>query len=160
METEQLAANDDELNSNEGIQSHNEQDEKDFINGLGDDFDPTVADTKEQQQEIEIQAYSAAVFMGLMTIEQVMKTMVHHNFEFNPQQVENVALKIAPLMVKYNGNPPPWLAKYMDEIMAVAAIGMLGLTSYMQVRSLKLEDVELAKKAKQATNDDQQQEAA
>ncbi|MCQ1059858.1 hypothetical protein LRP52_30180 [Photobacterium sp. ZSDE20] len=82
-----------------------------------------------------------------MTIEQ---TMVHHNFEFDPQQAENVARKITPLIVKYGGNPPPWLAKYMDEIMAVAAIGMLGLSSYMQVRSLKIKDAELAKKAKQA----------
>ncbi|MGR5143858.1 hypothetical protein ACQKPX_19575 [Photobacterium sp. DNB23_23_1] len=59
-----------------------------------------------------------------MTIEQ---TMVHHNFEFDPQQAENVAQKITPLIVKYGGNPPPWLARYM----AVAAIGMLGLSSNM-----------------------------
>ncbi|MGF1736720.1 hypothetical protein [Photobacterium satsumensis] len=160
METEQIAANDDELNSNEGIQAHNEQDEKDFINSLDDDFDPTTADPQEQQQELEQQAAGAMVFVGLMTIEQTMKTMVHHNFEFDPQQAENVAQKIAPLIVKYGGNPPPWLAKYMDEIMAIAAIGMLGLSSYMQVRSLKIKDAELAKKAKQAANDDQQQEAA
>ncbi|WP_133638247.1 hypothetical protein [Photobacterium lutimaris] len=80
-----------------------------------------------------------------------MKTMVHHNFEFDPQQAENVTQKIAPLIVKYGGNPPPWLAKYMDEIMAVAAIGILGLSSYMQVRSLKIKDAELAKKKGQAS---------
>ncbi|MGR5064683.1 hypothetical protein [Photobacterium sp. DNB22_13_2] len=159
MDTENLAANDDELNTDLGLESHNEQDEKDFINSL-EDFDPAVADTKVQQQEIETQAAGAMVFVGLMTIEQTMKTMVHHNFEFDPQQAENVAQKIAPLIVKYGGNPPPWLAKYMDEIMAVAAIGMLGLSSYMQVRNLKIKDIELAKKAKQAANDDNQQEAA
>ena len=160
METEQLAANDDELNSNDGIQAHNEQDEKDFINSLDDDFDPAVADTQVQQQEIETQAAGAVVFVGLMTIEQTMKAMVHPRFTFDPQQAEGVAEKIAPLIVKYGGNPPPWLAKYMEEIMAVAAIGMLGLSSYMHIRQLKEEDEMKANaKAKQAANDDQQEAA-
>ncbi|KHT64358.1 hypothetical protein RJ45_06935 [Photobacterium gaetbulicola] len=160
MDTENLAANDDELNTNQGLESHNEQDEKDFINSLDDDFDPTAADTQVQQQELEQQAAGAMVFVGLMTIEQTMKTIVHPRFEFDPKQAESVAEKIAPLIVKYGGNPPPWLAKYMDEIMAVAAIGMLSLSSYMQVRTLKAEDIELAKAKQKAANDDQQQEAA
>lgn len=51
--------------------------------------------------------------------------------------------------MKYGGNPPPWLAKYMDEIMAVAAIGMLGISSFMQIKHLKAED----RKAEQAKRD-------
>ena len=130
----------------EVLERHTEQDERDFLNGLDDDFDPTVADTKEQQAELENEAAAGMVFIGMMTIEQTMKTMVHKDFKFDPDQAESVANKVAPLIVKYGGNPPPWLAKYMDEIMAVAAIGMLGISSFMQIKHLKAED----RKAEQA----------
>ncbi|WP_273857062.1 hypothetical protein [Photobacterium sp. GSS17] len=162
METENTPVNDTEL---ETVQGHTEQEEKAFINSLDDDFDPTMATTDTKQADIELEAAAGMIFVGLMTIEQMMKGMVHTRFNFDPEQSEKVAYKVAPLIVKYGGNPPPWMAKYMDEIMAVAAIGMLSLSSYMQVRQLKAEDLaaarrEQAKRAAEAANDDYSQEVA
>ncbi|MGF1702515.1 hypothetical protein L4D09_19660 [Photobacterium makurazakiensis] len=154
MNTETQAANDGEIHDQ--LESHTEQDESTFVNSLdGEDFDPTAVDNQAEQQALEVEAAAGIVFVGLMTIEQTMKTVVHHNFAFDPQQSESVATKVAPLIVKYGGNPPPWLAKYMDELMAVAAIGMLGISSYMQVKKLNADDIAAAKeKTKQAANDD------
>ncbi|MGF1723195.1 hypothetical protein [Photobacterium nomapromontoriensis] len=161
METELQAKNDGELNHIEALESHSEQEERDFLKGLDDDFDPTIADSKGQQQELETEAAAAIVFVGMMTIEQFMKTLAHPKFKFDPDQAETVANKVAPLLVKYGTNPPPWLAKYMEEIMAVAAIGMLGLSSYLQVKQLKAEDIAVAKeKAKQAANNNNAEAAA
>ncbi|MGF1723619.1 hypothetical protein [Photobacterium nomapromontoriensis] len=159
METKLQTEN--EQASIEVLETHSEQEEKDFLKELDDDFDPTVADSKGQQQELETEAAAAIVFVGMMTIEQFMKTLAHPKFKFDPDQAETVANKVAPLLVKYGTNPPPWLAKYMEEIMAVAAIGMLGLSSYMQVKQLKTEDITAAKeKAKQAANDHNAEAAA
>ncbi|MCW8330884.1 hypothetical protein MD588_18995 [Photobacterium sp. SDRW27] len=164
METENPAVNDGEYGESPAIETHSEQEEKAFLNTLDDDshdFDPASVQAKEQDTKAEIEAAAGVVFIGLMTVEQTMKTMVHPDFAFNPEQAESVAYKVAPLIVKYGGNPPPWLAAYMDEIMAVAAIGMLGLSSFMQIKQLKAADIEAAKeKAKNAANDDHQQEAA
>ncbi|RWX54976.1 hypothetical protein [Photobacterium chitinilyticum] len=164
METENLAVNDAELGDTPAIETHSEQDEKAFLSTLDDDsqdFDPTSVKAKEDDKKAETEAAAGVVFIGLMTVEQTMKTLVHPEFGFDPDQSEAVAYKVAPLIVKYGGNPPPWLAAYMDEIMAVAAIGMLAISSWMQVKQLKAADIAAAKeKAKQAANDDHQQEAA
>ncbi|MGF1732294.1 hypothetical protein [Photobacterium kasasachensis] len=164
METENQAVNDAELGDSTVIETHSEQDEKAFLSSLDDDaqdFDPASIQAKEDNQKVETEAAAGMVFIGLMTVEQTMKAMVHPDFAFDPEQAESVAYKVAPLIVKYGGNPPPWLAAYMDEIMAVAAIGMLGFSSWMQVKQLKAADIAAAKeRAKQAANDDQQQEAA
>ncbi|WP_273860559.1 hypothetical protein [Photobacterium sp. GSS17] len=162
METENTPVNDTEL---ETVQGHTEQEEKAFINSLDEDFDPTTATEQTNTKAMEVDAAAGIVFVGLMTLEQTMKGMVHPRFTFDPEQSEKVAYKVAPLIVKYGGNPPPWMAKYMDEIMAVAAIGMLSLSSYMQVRQLKAEDLaaarrEQAKRAAEAANDDYSQEVA
>lgn len=162
METENTPVNDTEL---ETVQGHTEQEEKAFINSLDEDFDPTTANEQTNTKAMEVEAAAGIVFVGLMTLEQTMKGMVHPRFNFDPEQSEKVAYKVAPLIVKYGGNPPPWMAKYMDEIMAVAAIGMLSLSSYMQVRQLKAEDLaaarrEQAKRAAEAANDDYNQEVA
>ncbi|GAB3531876.1 hypothetical protein [Photobacterium alginatilyticum] len=164
METKDQAVNDAELDGNPVIESHSEQDEKAFLSTLADDnedFDPASIKAKEESQKAETEAAAGMVFIGLMTVEQTMKAMIHPDFAFDPEQAESVAYKVAPLIVKYGGNPPPWLAAYMDEIMAVAAIGMLGFSSWMQVKQLKAADIADAKeRTKQAANDDQQQEAA
>ncbi|UXI04103.1 hypothetical protein [Photobacterium sp. TY1-4] len=158
---DELTVHDAETGQAEAVDTRSEQEEKDFLNSLDDDFDPATAEAKAEQANIEQEAAAGIVFVGLMTIEQTMKTMVHPDFTFNPEQAEGVALKVAPLIVKYGGNPPPWLAKYMDEIMAVAAIGMLGLSSFMQVKQLKAADIAKAKaQAKNAANDNERQEAA
>lgn len=107
----------------EPIEQHDEQEERDFIASMGDEgteFEPqpTVNNTV---SKMEIEAAAGMVFVGLMTLEQFMKTTAHPDFSFDPEQAENVATKVAPLIVKYGGNPPPWLAAYMDEIMAVVA---------------------------------------
>ncbi|MBV1843634.1 hypothetical protein KSX29_23805, partial [Photobacterium ganghwense] len=97
----------------ETVQGHTEQEEKAFINSLDEDFDPTTATEQTNTKAMEVEAAAGIVFVGLMTLEQTMKGMVHPRFNFDPEQSEKVACKVAPLIVKYGGNPPPWMAKYM-----------------------------------------------
>jgi len=144
----------------EQIEHHSEEDEKRFTNSFNDDvdFDPTQTDVKakEEPETMSIEAAAGIVFMGLMAAESTLKMAVHKDFKFDADQAENVAYKVAPLIVKYGGKPPPWLEPYMDEIMALFAIGLLGFSSMMQVRQLKLEDI----KSKKAANDDDNEKVA
>ncbi|KLU99765.1 hypothetical protein ABT56_22800 [Photobacterium aquae] len=160
MNTEQQGEIQTETPPVDMVENHNEQDERAFINSLDDDFDPELSQTEAKEQALETDAAAGIVCVGLMTIEQTMKTMLHPRFKFDPEQCEAVATKVAPLIVKYGANPPPWLAKYIDEIMAVFAIGMLGLSSFMQVKQLKAEDIAQQAKERETTNRDNAEVAA
>lgn len=153
METETESVEQTEL------EQHSSQDESNFLNSLDEqDFDPSEVQAEQQTNQVDIEAAQAIVCIGLMTVESTLKSMLHKDFQFDADQAENVASKVAPLIVKYGVNPPPWLAKYMDEIMAVFAIGMLGLASFMQVKNLKAIDVKAARKA--ANDDNAEAQAA
>lgn len=136
------------------LEKHSQEEEQAFLNTLSDDvdFDPSQTETtaEKESENFAVEAAAGMVCMGLMTAESTLKMMVHKDFKFDPDQAENVAYKVAPLIVKYGANPPPWLEKYMDEIMAVFAIGVLAFSSFMQVRQLKAAD-----KIETAANDDE-----
>ncbi|MCJ8350738.1 hypothetical protein [Moritella sp.] len=126
----------------EQISVHSELDEKELLNSLGEDFNPdTVIDKKSQKEMLlEQGAMSATAVLGVG--EQMLKQFGHKQFAFDEAQVENVAKAAAPLFVKYNGELPPWLAQYKEEIMFTFAAGALGFGSYSQIKALKKIDKE------------------
>ena len=124
------------------LDMHSEFDEKELLNSLDDDFNPdTVIDKKSKKDQLlEQGAMSATAVLGVG--EQMLKQFGHKQFAFDEAQVENVAKAAAPLFVKYNGELPPWLAQYKEEIMFTFAAGALGFGSYSQIKALKKIDKE------------------
>ncbi|MDO6496844.1 hypothetical protein [Photobacterium sanguinicancri] len=157
MET--ITEQETEIEANDSLEHHSHDEEQAFLNTFKDDvdFDPTQTDiqTKEKPEKMSLDAAAGIVFVGLMTAESTLKMAVHKDFKFDADQAENVAYKVAPLIVKYGGKPPPWLEPYMDEIMALFAVGLLSFSSFMQVRELKKQD-----QMKAANDDTNKQEAA
>ncbi|MCG7500046.1 hypothetical protein MHO82_24590 [Vibrio sp. Of7-15] len=142
--------------ADEHTETHSQQVESDFLSSLDeDDFEPEDMPSK-ADQKMELQAASGLALGGLMAVEGGMKMMLHPDFTFDAKQANNVAEKVAPLILKYGANPPDWVKEYMQEIIAAFAIGSLAFGSVMQVRQLKAADLEKAKQeaeAKQAQTD-------
>ena len=124
---------------------HSTAEESDFLRSLDDDFEPQAIPSQ-TDQKVELEAAAALASGGLMAVEGGLKMMLHPDFAFDAKQTQNVAEKVAPLVLKYGANPPEWVKEYMQEIIAAFAIGSLAFGSVMQVRQLKLADEEKAQK--------------
>lgn len=131
----------------EVVEEFNEQEERLLLASLGgddsQDFDPDQSGTTQQridQEAILLAQGKATVVTVLGVSEQLLKQFGHKDFAFDPSQVENVAESAAPLFKKYDGEMPPWLAAYKEEITFTLAAGALGFTSYQQIRMLKASD--------------------
>ena len=122
---DELALQENALNSEEKL----------FIGGLDEEFTPPVAGEVPESQAVDTSQLTA--MFGLNMTEGLLKQFGHKDFEFDESQKENTAAAIAPALAKYNGELPPWLEPYKEEIFALIAVGTLGVTSYMQIKALK-----------------------
>ncbi|MCR9472270.1 hypothetical protein NB496_03260 [Vibrio alginolyticus] len=114
------------------------QEEKLFIGGLDEEF--IAPDESQNPPPPAIDASQATAMFSLNMVEGLLKQFGHHDFAFDESQKENTAAAIAPALAKYNGELPPWLEPYKEEVFAVIAVGTLGITSYMQIKALKALD--------------------
>ncbi|CCN48932.1 conserved hypothetical protein [Vibrio nigripulchritudo MADA3029] len=154
--TEQvLEENQIDVEQIEELEAHSEQDEKALLAELnGEDFDPeSVIQRKDPKHAAALEAgkQSACAVLGLA--EQGLKMFGHKDFEFDPEGAESVANAAAPLLVKYGGELPPWLADYKEEIIFVGAVGMLGFGSVQQIKARKAFD-----KAKEVEKEESESE--
>ncbi|MEZ8102214.1 hypothetical protein [Vibrio bivalvicida] len=126
----------------EQLEQHSELDEKALLAELnGEDFDPeAVLKRKDPQKAAALAAGKQTATVMLGVVEQGLKMFGHKAFEFDPEGAESVANAAAPLFVKYNGELPPWLAEYKEELAFVAVAGSLGFTSVQQIKALKAFD--------------------
>lgn len=140
-ETEILTESQGEFDA---IETRSEADENQFLNDIAADtgeFDPSNVKTEAApDNSLELAMMAGMVGGGLTVAEEFIKNMVHPSFKFDETQAGKVADAFAPLLLKYGGEPPPWLAQYMDEITALCAVAMLGFGSYMQIKQLKADD--------------------
>lgn len=131
-------------------ESHSQRDESEFLSSLDEgDFEPQAMPSQ-ADQKMELEAAAALASGGLMAVEGAIKMMLHPDFAFDAKKAENVAEKVAPLVLKYGANPPEWVKEYMQEIIAACALGSLAFGSVMQVRQLKLAEEEKAQQAQAA----------
>lgn len=146
------------------IESRNEAEENQFLKDIAaeaGEFDPsTVQAESGQDNSLELAMMAGMVGGGLTVAEEFIKNMVHPDFKFDEAQAEKVAEAFAPLLLKYGGEPPPWLAKYMDEITALCAVGMLGFGSYMQIKQLKSDELTQAQAEKRTQSEAASEKAA
>lgn len=142
MDEQVLENNQIDVEDIEQLEQHSELEEKALLAELnGDDFDPeSVIERKDPNQAMKLAAgkQTAAVVLGV--VEQGLKMFGHQEFQFDPERAEGVADAAAPLFVKYNGELPPWLMEYKEEITFVVATGALGVTSVKQIKELKAID--------------------
>nr|WP_202602172.1 hypothetical protein [Photobacterium halotolerans] len=132
------------------IETHSEAEEKALLGSLGgeddQDFDPSGLPVGESEPEavlLEAAAESAVLYLGMGEV--MMQEMVHPDFHFNEELAEKFGKAAAPLLLKHNGDLPPWLKEYKEEIVFTAAAGFLGFVSWRQVKALKAADAVKAK---------------
>lgn len=142
MDEQVLENNQMDVEEIEQLEQHSELDEKALLAELnGDDFDPeSVVKRKDPKQAAALAAGKQTAIVVLGVFEQGLKMFGHKAFEFDPEGAESVAEAAAPLFVKYNGELPPWLAEYKEEITFVGAAGVLGFSSVQQIKALKAFD--------------------
>ncbi len=141
----------------EHIENHNPEDERAFINSLGDDdtdFDPTEPQKVADKHALILERGEATMLTALGVAEGMVKGFVHPEFAFDPNQAEDVAKKTAPLFVKYGGDLPPWLSEYKEELGLLVALGGLGFVSYGQIKHLKAEDLRKELEAKKKAEEE------
>jgi len=123
------------------LEQHTDEDERALLAELsGEDYDPTPAVKKQDSNEAALLAGKASATIAMGVVEQALKMVGHKDFSFDPEEAENVCAAAAPLMVKYGGEMPPWLAQYKEELAFVAAAGMLSFSSVQQLKTLKAID--------------------
>ncbi|MYM58528.1 hypothetical protein GTG28_04760 [Vibrio sp. OCN044] len=142
MSEQVLENNQMDVEEIEHIEQHSELDEKALLAELnGDDFDPeSVIKRKDPKQAAALEAGKQTASVVLGVVEQGLKMFGHKSFEFDPEGAEGVAQAAAPLFVKYNGELPPWLVEYKEEIAFIGAAGALGFSSFQQIKALKAFD--------------------
>ncbi|ARC91242.1 hypothetical protein B6A42_02485 [Vibrio coralliilyticus] len=160
MDKQVLEENQINVEDIEALEAHTELDEKALLAELsGDDFDPeSVIQRKDPKQAAALAAGKQTATVVLGVVEQGLKMFGHQAFEFDPEGAEGVAEAAAPLFVKYNGELPPWLAQYKEEITFVVAAGALGVSSFSQIKALKAFDK--AKEVEQAESESEPTEEA
>ena len=143
-----------ELAEEQIIETHDEFDEKQLLNSLEDDFNPDAAIEKKSEKDLLLEqgAMTATAVLGVG--EQMLKQFGHKQFAFDPEQAEKVANSAAPLFVKYGGELPPWLLAYKEELMFTFAVGVLGFSSYGQIKTLK--NIDKAKEVKEVKTEDEE----
>ncbi|NAW87166.1 hypothetical protein [Photobacterium halotolerans] len=147
---------DDNLAADNGPEPiYTEQDEREFLASLDDEFVPddngTAVQSKKVTDELNRMQGEASAMALLKASEGIIRQFAHSDFQFDEAQLANVAKSAGPLFVKYGGNLPPWLLEYKEEFTFVVAAGALGFTSVNQVRQLKAADnAKVVQKAKAA----------
>lgn len=111
----------------------------------GDDYDPAKDEAEaERAQKDKEEAIKAAQASAMVTVN-VLEAglgLVAPGVQVAPQQKQQVAEKLAPVLAKYNaGGMPPWLAAYKEELDLLTALGMVGLSIYAQVKMNRAKDV-------------------
>lgn len=133
------------------IEQHTEHDQKQFLNSLSDDFDPSdaveQAHTEKSHSELEpafdMDAARGTILFAMMGIEATMKAMVHPDFKFNPDYMEQFIEFTAPCVLKHGGEMPEWMKPYKEELMAAFAVGALSVSCVFQIRELRRRDAEI-----------------
>ncbi|MCW4446828.1 hypothetical protein OHV10_21545 [Vibrio splendidus] len=110
-----------------------------FLNELDEEFVPPEMGNESASMTATDSAQMTALF-GLNMTEGLLKQFAHSGFSFDETQKENTAAALAPALAKYNGQLPPWLEPYKEEVFALLALGTLGFTSYAQIKALKALD--------------------
>ena len=107
---------------------------------LDADFDPTEAVESHGVDEAKQAAAEATALMAMTSIEGILKQFAHKDVVISDEQKQGTAEALKPLLVKYNGQMPPWMEQYKEEIAAVVAVGVLGFGVTKQVKQLKAMD--------------------
>ncbi|SHO59132.1 hypothetical protein [Vibrio quintilis] len=155
----QIDYSENEVQPEEILETHSEAEENALLQELsGEDFNPDTAVQKsDPKKEAALAAGEATTKAVLGVTEQIIKQFAHKDFTFDTAQIDNVATAAAPLFVKYNGELPPWLAAYREELTFVVAAGALGFSSFTQIKALKA--IDQAKDITPQEQDPQPQEA-
>jgi hypothetical protein len=119
-----------------------------------DDFDPTQAVEQAKSGEVAkpektLNDYEIEAMFMLGVSEAAMQQMVHGELSFDEALTLKTAQALAPVLQKYGGELPPWLAPYLTEIKAGYYLSCLGFGVFMQYKMIKKHEAEEARKAKQ-----------
>lgn len=160
MDEQVLENNQMDVEEIEQLEQHSELDEKALLAELnGDDFDPeNVVKRKDPKQAAALAAGKQSAMLALGAVEVVIRRFRQKSFSFEPEEVEEMAEATAPLLVKYNGEMPTWLAEYKEEITFVTAAGALGYGSIQKIKAL--DAIDRAKEIEQMESEPEATEEA
>lgn len=119
-----------------------------------DDYDPTqavkiVKEGENIAHEKTLKDYEIEAMFMLGMSEAAIKQMVNGGLSFDEELTVKTAQALAPVLKKYGGELPPWLAPYLTEIKAGYYLSCLGFGVFMQYKAIKKHEAEELRKAKQ-----------
>ncbi|AIW16290.1 hypothetical protein VITU102760_12185 [Vibrio tubiashii] len=161
-----MKENEEQLELNEELQTLSSEDKNDFLKELEEEFDPEAALEKQETEKQEKQAKADGEQMmlqaakeGALTLmgglEMVIQEAADPRLEIGEENAVKVAEAAAPVILKYNVEPPEWAVKYKEEIGLGLAVATVGLSLFLQHRQLKKADRLEALRAKQAEEAEQ-----
>jgi hypothetical protein len=125
-----------------------------------DDYDPTAAAEKAKTNEVAppektLQDYEFDALILLGVSEGLVKQFVHKELSFEEELTAKTAKALAPVIQKYGGELPPWLAPYIIELKAGWYLSSLCVGVFLQLKAIKKVEVEQARQAKLAEEEKQ-----
>lgn len=69
---------------------------------------------------------------------------------YPPELQEDAAYQLARVMTKYDGEPPPWLRAYWEEILLAVALGQTALLTLVHIRQAQAEAAERDERAQES----------
>lgn len=160
----------EQLELDEALQSHSTEDKTDFLNELEEEFDPEAALEKQESEKQQKQVKADAEQLMLDTakegaltlmggLEMLVKEAADPRLEIGEENAHKVADAAAPVILKYNVEPPEWAIKYKEEIGLGLAVGGVVLSLFLQHRHLKKADRLAELEAQQNEQQDAEQAA-
>lgn len=124
------------------------------------DYDDAIAQEQEAQAQAEVEtaqeaaAGTAAVVVAVT--EQLLALAMPH-IEITKEQKEQVQVKLAPVLIKYqSGHAPAWLVDYQEELQLAATLSLVSFSVYQQHKAAQEAALQKAKEAQQELPLDEQ----
>ncbi|EPX4144642.1 hypothetical protein ACW0FS_004322 [Vibrio vulnificus] len=120
--------------------------EKDFLNQLEmeEDAEITIEDKAQREAALKQQAATLEAVLpfaakGVGFVNGILKAK-DKRLSFDEQEETQLTGAIAPVLIKYGAEPPPWLAEYGPELTLLATVSIIGFGKYAMMQEIQKEE--------------------
>jgi len=122
------------------------EEEKQFLESLKSEEDAEITvqdkaqdDIKKKAELIALEAVLPFAAKGVGFVNGVLSAK-DRRLCFDEQEQAQLTGAIAPVLIKYGAEPPPWLAEYGPELTLLATVSVIGFSKYAVMQQIKQEE--------------------
>lgn len=129
------------------IEREYSEEEKQFLDSLKNEEDAEITvqdkaqdDIKKKAELVALEAALPFAARGVSFVDGVLKAK-DKRLAFEDDEKEQLTGAIAPVLVKYGAEPPPWLVEYGPELTLLATVSIIGFGKYSVMQDIRKEEI-------------------